>query len=93
MNNVGTISQIEYITLEEYLKTLDQVKLSKPRAEKSFRAETGKRPKFHKGKYGSTHDYWTCGNCGAELVYSVRENYCHNCGYKQLWDSTRCLTK
>lgn len=81
---------IEYITLEEFL---ENPVLSRPRAEKAYRAETGKRPKFHKGKNGPTHDYWTCGNCGATLVYVVNESYCHNCGYKQLWDNPRCLTK
>lgn len=84
---------LEYLTIEEYLKSIDDhAKLSKPGIEKAYRAETGIKPKFHKGKYGTKYDSWTCGNCGAELVYSVCENYCHNCGYKQLWDSPRCLT-
>lgn len=50
---------IEYITLEEFLENpvLENPVLSRPRAEKAYRAETGKRPKFHKGKYGPTHDY------------------------------------
>ena len=87
------VSTLEYLTIEEYLKSIDDhTVLSKPRAEKAYRAETGKKPKYHKGKHGPTHDYWTCGNCGTILTHSVCENYCHNCGYKQLWDSPRCLT-
>lgn len=93
MSRISAKTTIEYITIEDYLKDLDQAKLSKPRAEKSFRAEIGKKPNFHKGKYGTKYDSWTCGNCGEVLVYGVTENYCHNCGYKQLWDNPRCLTK
>lgn len=89
---VDCANQIEYITIEDYLKTLDQAVLSRSMAEKSFRAIIGKKPKFHKGKYGSKYDYWTCGNCGAELVYSVCEEYCHHCGYRQLWGNPACLT-
>ena len=76
------VPTLQYVTIEEYMESIaDNDKLSKPRAEKAFHAENGKKPKLHKGKYGEKYDSWTCGNCGAELVYSVCENYCHNCGY------------
>ena len=67
--------------------------LSEERKTKALKAEEGARPKYHKGQAGKKYDYYTCGNCGAQLVYAVVENYCHNCGYRQNWDSTRCLTK
>jgi rubrerythrin len=38
-------------------------------------------PKFHKGKYGSKYDSFTCGQCG----FGVSEAYykfCPNCGYR-----------
>ena len=54
--------------------------------------DEGVKPKFHKGIYSREHDYWTCGHCGTSGL-DVIHNYCWNCGYKILWDSTRCLTK
>lgn len=48
--------------------------------------------KYHKGKYGSKYDSWTCSNCGCEISYGVAQNYCWNCGHRLEWDSTRCLT-
>ena len=40
---------IEQITIEQYLDAYKEEHiLSKARAEKSFRAECGKKPKFHK---------------------------------------------
>ena len=51
----------------------------------------GVRPKFHKGQYSHKYDYWTCGNCGTTGI-TVNHNYCWNCGYRVLWESTRCLT-
>lgn len=54
--------------------------------------DEGVKPKFHKGIYGRKYDSWTCGNCGAGIRGSVGDNYCQNCGYRILWDSTRCLT-
>ena len=88
-------SNIEQITLESYLKTIEENKmeLSVPRAEKAFRAEFGMKPKYHKGKHGSKYDKWTCRQCGSDLVYGVCENYCNNCGYRVIWDSPRCLTE
>ena len=85
---------IEQITLESYLKTIEENKmeLSVPRAERAFRAEFGMKPKYHKGKYGKKYDTWTCRQCGSELVHGVCENYCHNCGYRVIWDNIRCLT-
>jgi ribosomal protein L40E len=55
--------------------------------------DEGVKPKFHKGMYGKKFDSWTCGNCGAATLDGVGDNYCRKCGYKILWDSTRCLTK
>jgi len=66
------------------------MELSEARKEKAIRAEIGCVPKFHKGIYGSKFDSHTCGNCGASLY--VTNNYCHNCGYRVLWDNPRCLT-
>ena len=54
--------------------------------------DVGVKPKYHKGIYGKKYDTWTCGNCGALTRDSVRDNFCWNCGYRILWDSTRCLT-
>lgn len=87
-------NSLEYITLDDWVKQLEekQAELSLPRARKSFLAEKGKKPKFHKGKYGSKYDSWTCGNCGSTLHNGVCNNYCSNCGYKVLWDNPRCLT-
>lgn len=50
----------------------------------------GVKPKFHKGKHKA--DWYTCGNCGHELLDGVRDNYCWNCGYRIKWDGIRCLT-
>ena len=49
----------------------------------------GAKPKFHKGKH--VNDWYTCGHCGCRI--DVGHNFCHNCGYKVLWEGTRCLTK
>ena len=38
-------------------------------------------PKFHKGKYGTKYDTWTCGNCGAGLS-EAHWKFCPNCSYK-----------
>ena len=82
---------IEQITIEQYLDAYKEEHiLSKARAEKSFKAECGKKPKFHKGKH--IKDWWTCGNCGATTRDSVVDNYCSNCGYRILWENPRCLT-
>lgn len=54
--------------------------------------EDGVKPIFHKGVYGKKFDTWTCGNCGATTRDGVGDNFCRNCGYAILWDSTRCLT-
>lgn len=54
--------------------------------------DNGVKPKYHKGQCGHRYDYWTCGNCGAITHDGVGDNYCRNCGYRILWDSTRCLT-
>ena len=54
--------------------------------------DAGVKPRFNKGIYGHKYDSWTCGNCGAGIP-DVLPNYCRNCGYKILWDSTRCLTR
>lgn len=87
-------NSIKYITLDEHTKNhMNDDKLSTARAEKSFKAEIGAKPKFHKGKYGKKYDTYTCGNCGSTLKGGVSENYCCNCGYKIIWDSPRCLTK
>lgn len=55
-----------------------------------FDRETGKEPKYNKGKH--IPDWYTCGNCGCGLHY-ITDNWCWNCGYKILWDNPRCLTK
>lgn len=61
-------NSIKYITLDEHTKNhMNDDKLSTARAEKSFKAEIGAKPKFHKGKYGKKYDTYTCGNCGSEL--------------------------
>ena len=52
--------------------------------------EVGVKPKLNKGKY--CKDWYTCGHCGAGMKDSVNDNFCWNCGYRILWDSTRCLT-
>lgn len=48
----------------------------------------GEKPKYNRGKH--MNDWYTCGNCGSRV--DVGHNFCPNCGYKLLWDSTRCLT-
>lgn len=66
--------------------------ISEPRLQKAIRAEIGYKPKYHKGIYGPSRDYWTCGQCGFTVKRDVVENYCCNCGYRILWDNPRCLT-
>lgn len=70
---------------------LNEEKLSKACAEKSYEAEIGVKPKFHKGKYGTKYDSYTCRNCGSTIITGRVTNYCHNyccnCGYKILWDN------
>lgn len=84
------------MTLEELLQKAKReepdIALSDARIKKALKAETGAKPKFHKGVYGRKHDTYTCGNCGCELPKDVLQNYCWNCGYAVLWDSPRCLT-
>lgn len=48
----------------------------------------GQKPKYHKGD--CIKDWYTCRNCGrrAEITF----NFCPGCGYRIMWDSTRCLT-
>lgn len=48
--------------------------------------------KYHKGKYGSKYDSWTCSNCGCGITHSVIQNFCWNCGHRLDWDTPRCLT-
>lgn len=91
MDKMGS-KTLEYITLEECIKEYENPELSRPRIEKMFRAEMGKKPKFHAGKHGHKYDNYTCGNCGKTLKYDVGENYCWNCGYRVNWDNPRCLT-
>lgn len=55
--------------------------------------DAGVKPKFHEGHYGHKYDSWTCGNCGTTIRGNVVDNYCQNCGYRILWDGTRCLTR
>lgn len=54
--------------------------------------DAGVKPTFRKGIYGHKYDQWTCGHCGAVTKDGVGDSYCRNCGYRILWDSTRCLT-
>ena len=48
--------------------------------------------KYHKGKYGSKYDSWTCQNCGCTITHGVIQNFCWNCGHRLAWDNPRCLT-
>ena len=52
--------------------------------------DIGVKPRFHKGEYGKKYDRWSCGNCAG--IVMITDNYCCTCGYRVLWDSTRCLT-
>lgn len=65
--------------------------LSPAQTEYAIKAYIGAKPKFHKGIYGSKHDYYTCGHCGAQTKCGVVDNHCFNCGYRILWDNPRCL--
>lgn len=42
--------------------------------------------KYHKGKYGSKYDSWTCRNCGCGITHGVVQNFCWNCGHRLAWD-------
>ena len=66
------------------------MKLTEQEQQAAFNHYIGAKPKFHKGKYGTKYDYYTCGNCGATL--EIIADYCFKCGYRTLWDSPRCLT-
>lgn len=83
---------IETDGLSDLFKELSD-QLAAPEIIYTIRARIGAKPKFHKGRYGNRYDYYTCGNCGATTKDSVVDNYCHNCGYRILWDNPRCLTK
>lgn len=54
--------------------------------------DVGVKPKYHKGVYGKKFDSWSCGHCGTTLTHDVLNNFCHECGYRILWDNPRCLT-
>ena len=54
--------------------------------------EDGIKPTFHPGIYGKKFDSYHCGNCAKEGL-RITDNFCPNCGYRILWDSTRCLTR
>lgn len=53
-----------------------------------FKKLDGAKPKYNKGKH--VKSWYTCGNCGSTVM--IHHNFCQNCGYRLLWDSTRCLT-
>lgn len=78
--------------LDDFFKELTD-QLSSANIISTLKARIGSKPKFHKGRHGKKYDYYTCGNCGAEVKHGVVENYCFNCGYRILWDNPRCLTK
>lgn len=59
------------------------------RLEYHRRQAAGVKPKYYKGD-SPTHSYYTCGNCGDQVV--INDNFCGNCGYKIKWDTVRCLT-
>ena len=35
---------------------------------------------FHKGRYGSQYDHYTCGHCGSGII-EAHWKYCPKCGY------------
>lgn len=41
-------------------------------------------PTFHKGKYGSKYDHYTCARCG--YIIRTEDKYCPNCGQLQTWN-------
>ena len=41
-------------------------------------------PTFHKGKYGSKYDHYTCARCG--YIIRTEDKYCPNCGQFQTWN-------
>ena len=51
-----------------------------------FEKEEGSKAKYHKGKYGSRYDSYTCGNCG-HTISEAYWKYCPNCGYRILKDT------
>ena len=65
--------------------------LSEPQERYALAAYKGAKPKFHKGKYGKKHDYYTCGKCGWTLK-DIVDDFCWKCGTRILWDNPRCLT-
>ena len=96
-SNIGTCcgitEAIEYLSALEPKDKHDEMPERIANRLRYIRAkDEGVRPKFHPGAYGHKYDYWSCGNCGAGGI-DVNHNYCKNCGYRILWDSTRCLTK
>jgi DNA-directed RNA polymerase subunit RPC12/RpoP len=89
----GINEAIKYLeTLEPKCKDDDMPERIINRLKYIQAKDEGVKPKFHKGRCGHKYDHWTCGNCGATTRDGVGDTFCRNCGYRILWDSTRCLT-
>ena len=79
------------VKVEDIWEVQMEVKgLSEAQVDSAIIHMIGRKPKFHKGKYGQKFDYHTCGSCGATI--EVIADYCFKCGTRVLWDSPRCLS-
>ncbi len=83
------IGQLDYA--HSNLPTGEIRELSEAQERYALDAYKGAKPKFHKGKYGKKHDYYTCGKCGV-TVKDIVDDFCWSCGTRILWDNPRCLT-
>lgn len=66
---------------ESYKRAVNRVRYE-------FAKLDGEKPRCNRGMY--INSWYTCRHCGHTV--NIEHNYCSNCGYKLLWDSTRYLT-
>lgn len=77
---IGCKDAVEWVRSQQVIDVDIQERVIN-RMEYEFEKDLGTPPTYHKGKYGSKYDSWTCGNCGHGLAEPYWK-FCPNRGYK-----------